>query len=63
MDFVRAGLEGFGRAEGGYLGRQVATLERVAAKQVWSFVLHRVLYCIDKQCVSLRLFVKTCTNY
>lgn len=34
VDFVRAGLGGFGRGEGGYLGRQVATLERVAAKQV-----------------------------
>ncbi|CAM9955777.1 unnamed protein product [Ectocarpus sp. 4 AP-2014] len=33
VDFVRAGLGGFGRGEGGYLGRQVATLERVAAKQ------------------------------
>ena len=34
VDFVQAGLEGFGRANGGYLGRQVATLERVAVKQV-----------------------------
>ncbi|CAM9259746.1 unnamed protein product [Ectocarpus sp. 12 AP-2014] len=33
VDFVRAGLGRFGRGEGGYLGRQVATLERVAAKQ------------------------------
>ncbi|CAM9366737.1 unnamed protein product, partial [Ectocarpus sp. 13 AM-2016] len=33
VDFVRAGLRGFGRGKGGYLGRQVATLERVAAKQ------------------------------
>eukprot|EP00903_Cladosiphon_okamuranus_P016288 g15020.t1 len=33
VDFVRAGLGGFGRAKGGYLGRQVATLERVATKQ------------------------------
>ncbi|CAM9565449.1 unnamed protein product [Ectocarpus fasciculatus] len=33
VDFVRAGLGGYGRGKGGYLGRQVATLERVAAKQ------------------------------
>lgn len=41
VDFVRAGLEGFGRAKGGYLGRQVATLERVAAKQVCGFCVHQ----------------------
>lgn len=34
VDFVSAGLEGFGRSKGGYLERQVATLERVATKQV-----------------------------
>ncbi|CAM9638539.1 unnamed protein product [Pylaiella littoralis] len=33
VDFVAADLEGFGRSKGGYLERQVATLERVAAKQ------------------------------
>lgn len=50
MDFVRAGLEGFGRAKGGYLGRQVATLERVATKQVC-----RRLCVRSEQRVSLRL--------
>lgn len=34
LDFVSLGLEGFGRRSGGYFGRQVATLERVAKKQV-----------------------------
>lgn len=34
VDFVRVGLENYGRSEGGYLGRQVATLARVATKQV-----------------------------
>ncbi|CAM9601014.1 unnamed protein product [Scytosiphon promiscuus] len=34
VDFARAGLGGFGRETGGYLGRQVATLEKVARKQV-----------------------------
>lgn len=38
VDFVRAGLGGYGRGKGGYLGRQVATLERVAAKQVCVYV-------------------------
>ncbi|CAM9493019.1 unnamed protein product, partial [Hapterophycus canaliculatus] len=33
VDFARAGLGGFGRETGGYLGRQVATLARVATKQ------------------------------
>lgn len=39
VNFVRAGLGGFGRETGGYLGRQVATLERVAKKQVCVRVL------------------------
>lgn len=34
VDFVSVGLEGYGRSKGGYFGRQVATLERVAMKQV-----------------------------
>lgn len=42
VDFVAAGLEGFGRSKGGYLERQVATLERVAAKQVRAWVCVRV---------------------
>lgn len=53
VDFVRAGLEGFGRAEGGYLGRQVATLERVASKQVWVYHVYSWL-CVVYQRVSCR---------
>lgn len=34
VDVVRAGLQGYGRMSGGYLRRQVTTLERVAKKQV-----------------------------
>lgn len=43
VDFVAAGLEGFGRSKGGYLERQVATLERVATKQVRACVRGSVL--------------------
>lgn len=34
VDVVRVGLQGYGRISGGYLRRQVTTLERVAEKQV-----------------------------
>ena len=51
VDFVRAGLEGFGRAKGSYLGRQVATLERVAAKQV----CRSVIMCRDP---AVRVFAE-----
>lgn len=48
VDFVQAGLEDFGRAKGGYLGRQVATLERVAAKQVSVGAKQRGTYIVAR---------------
>lgn len=45
VDFFAVGLEGYGRSKGGYFGRQVATLERVAKKQVRCTTFQHFVQC------------------